>query len=103
MGVMLTEITEISSGRKVLNDMPIRFKAVKLSDRFAIFRSKNQSAPATPFCQFRGYGDRSGCAGFGRQNRYFCTGIEHDFRRGAIADEYHTPPGGQSIWASTRP
>ncbi|MRS64949.1 GWxTD domain-containing protein [Larkinella terrae] len=36
-GVMLAEITEISSGRKVLNDMPIRFKATKLSDRFAFF------------------------------------------------------------------
>ncbi|RRB07722.1 GWxTD domain-containing protein [Larkinella rosea] len=39
-GVMLAEITEISSGRKVLNDMPIRFKATKLSDRFAFFDPK---------------------------------------------------------------
>ncbi|MFC5411523.1 GWxTD domain-containing protein [Larkinella bovis] len=36
-GVMLNEITEISTGRKVLNDLPVRFKTVKLGDRFAIF------------------------------------------------------------------
>ncbi|WP_138992058.1 GWxTD domain-containing protein [Larkinella sp. C7] len=39
-GVMLLEITEISTGRKVLNDLPIRFKTVKLSDRFAFFDPK---------------------------------------------------------------
>ncbi|GAB3332676.1 hypothetical protein GCM10027299_39450 [Larkinella ripae] len=39
-GVMLNEITEISSGRKVLNDLPIRFRVVKLSDRFALFDPK---------------------------------------------------------------
>ncbi|GAB3894031.1 hypothetical protein GCM10028803_08880 [Larkinella knui] len=41
-GVMLAEVTEISSGRKVLNDLPIRFKAVKLSDRFALFNPKSK-------------------------------------------------------------
>ncbi|RAJ95846.1 GWxTD domain-containing protein [Larkinella arboricola] len=39
-GVMLNEITEISTGRKVLNDLPVRFKTVKLGDRFAIFNPK---------------------------------------------------------------
>ncbi|WP_460638802.1 GWxTD domain-containing protein [Larkinella harenae] len=39
-GVMLNEITEISTGRKVLNDLPIRFKTVKLGDRFALYDPK---------------------------------------------------------------
>ncbi|MGA0555462.1 GWxTD domain-containing protein [Larkinella sp. VNQ87] len=39
-GVMLNEITEISTGRKVLNDLPIRFKTAKLGDRFALFNPK---------------------------------------------------------------
>ncbi len=35
--VLLTEITEISTGTKARNDLLVRFKALKLSDRFALF------------------------------------------------------------------
>ncbi len=35
--VLLTEITEISSGAKARNDLTLRFKATKLSDGFALF------------------------------------------------------------------
>ena len=36
-GILLTEITETNSGKKALNDLPIRFKPTKMSDRFALF------------------------------------------------------------------
>lgn len=36
-GVLLSELAEIASPKKVLNDLQIRFKAVKLSDRLALF------------------------------------------------------------------
>lgn len=39
-GILLAEFTETSGGRKVLHDLPIRFKAVKLSDRFALYSPK---------------------------------------------------------------
>lgn len=35
--VLLTEISETGTGKKALNDLPIRFKPAKLSDQFAIF------------------------------------------------------------------
>jgi GWxTD domain-containing protein len=35
--VLLTEITETSSGTKARNDLSLRFKATKLSDRFTLF------------------------------------------------------------------
>jgi len=41
-GVLLAEFTETTTGRKVLHDLPLRFRAAKLSDRFAFFnRSTN--------------------------------------------------------------
>lgn len=42
--VLLTEITETSSGTKARNDLPLRFKAPKLSDRFTLFE-KNGKQP----------------------------------------------------------
>ncbi|UFH53640.1 GWxTD domain-containing protein [Spirosoma sp. KNUC1025] len=35
--VLLTEITEANSGTKARNDLPLRFKATKLSERFTLF------------------------------------------------------------------
>ena len=43
-GILLTEITETASSKKSLNDLPLRFKTTKLSDRFAFF-DKNGTAP----------------------------------------------------------
>ncbi len=37
VGVLLTEISEVGTGKKALNDLPLRFKATKLSDQFALF------------------------------------------------------------------
>jgi GWxTD domain-containing protein len=36
-GVMIVEITDISTGQKVLQDVPLRFKSTRTSDRFAVF------------------------------------------------------------------
>lgn len=35
--VMLTEITEVSSGKKALNDLQLRFRAPRITDRFTLF------------------------------------------------------------------
>jgi GWxTD domain-containing protein len=35
--VLLTEISETGTGKKALNDLPIRFKPTRLSDQFAVF------------------------------------------------------------------
>ena len=35
--ILLTEITETNSGKKALNDLSLRFKTTKMSDRFALF------------------------------------------------------------------
>jgi GWxTD domain-containing protein len=40
-GVLLTEMTETNTGKKALNDLPIRFKTNKMSDRFALFDAKS--------------------------------------------------------------
>ncbi|MBC8156293.1 MAG: GWxTD domain-containing protein [Bacteroidetes bacterium] len=40
--LLLTEITETSSGKKSLNDLPIRFAAPRLLDRFALFDAAGQ-------------------------------------------------------------
>ncbi|GAA4445828.1 hypothetical protein GCM10023189_00200 [Nibrella saemangeumensis] len=40
--VLLTEISETTSGKKSLNDIPIRFKATKLSDRFSLYSPNGQ-------------------------------------------------------------
>ncbi|CCH55613.1 hypothetical protein BN8_04882 [Fibrisoma limi BUZ 3] len=42
--VLLTEMTEVSTGAKARNDLPVRFRAVKLSDRYALF-DKNGRLP----------------------------------------------------------
>ncbi|MFD2933386.1 GWxTD domain-containing protein [Spirosoma flavum] len=42
--VLLTEITEVNSGTKARNDLTLRFKAAKLSDRFTLF-DKNGKQP----------------------------------------------------------
>ncbi|OIN55824.1 GWxTD domain-containing protein [Arsenicibacter rosenii] len=36
-GILLTEITETNNGKKALNDLPVRFRSTKLSDRYALF------------------------------------------------------------------
>lgn len=40
--LLLTEITETSTGKKALNDLQIRFQAAKLTDRFTLFDKKGQ-------------------------------------------------------------
>ncbi|WP_420148569.1 GWxTD domain-containing protein [Spirosoma sp.] len=40
--VLLTEITETGSGTKARNDLPLRFKGAKLSDRFTLFDKNGQ-------------------------------------------------------------
>ncbi|WP_375444658.1 GWxTD domain-containing protein [uncultured Fibrella sp.] len=35
--ILLTEISETGTGKKALNDLPLRFKPTKLSDQFAVF------------------------------------------------------------------
>ncbi|RDB05882.1 GWxTD domain-containing protein [Runella aurantiaca] len=40
--VMLAEISEIGTTKKVLNDLAVRFNAPKLSDRFALFERTGQ-------------------------------------------------------------
>ncbi|WP_345265965.1 GWxTD domain-containing protein [Nibrella viscosa] len=40
--VLLTEISETSNGKKALNDLPIRFKSTKLSDRFSLYTPNGQ-------------------------------------------------------------
>ncbi|GAB4002735.1 hypothetical protein GCM10028807_61930 [Spirosoma daeguense] len=40
--ILLTEITETSSGTKARNDLPLRFKPTKLSDRFNLFSKDGQ-------------------------------------------------------------
>ncbi|HEX9956504.1 MAG TPA: GWxTD domain-containing protein [Fibrella sp.] len=35
--ILLTEISETSTGKKALNDLPLRFKPTKLSDKFTVF------------------------------------------------------------------
>ncbi len=35
--ILLTEVSETSTGKKALNDLPLRFKPTKLSDRFTVF------------------------------------------------------------------
>lgn len=35
--ILLTEISEMSTGKKALNDLPLRFRPTKLSDRYALF------------------------------------------------------------------
>ncbi|GAB3562405.1 hypothetical protein GCM10027578_04710 [Spirosoma luteolum] len=35
-GVLLTEITEVASGTKARNDLPLRFRGLRTSDRFAL-------------------------------------------------------------------
>ncbi len=40
--LLLTEITETSTGKKSLNDLPIRFLAPRLADRFALFDAAGQ-------------------------------------------------------------
>lgn len=42
--VLLTEITETNSGTKARNDLPLRFTATKLSDRFALFEKDGKQA-----------------------------------------------------------
>ncbi|GAB4017610.1 hypothetical protein GCM10028773_14580 [Spirosoma koreense] len=42
--VLLTEITETNSGTKARNDLPLRFQATKLSDRFMLFSKMGQQA-----------------------------------------------------------
>lgn len=42
--ILLTEITETNTGTKARNDLPLRFKATKLSDRFTLF-DKNGKQP----------------------------------------------------------
>ncbi|MES2733058.1 MAG: GWxTD domain-containing protein [Bacteroidota bacterium] len=41
-GVLIVEITDISTGQKILHDVPLRFAASKLSDRFAVFGKDGQ-------------------------------------------------------------
>ena len=36
-GVMIVEITDISTGQKVLQDVPLRFKSTRTGDRFTVF------------------------------------------------------------------
>ncbi len=40
--LLLSEITETSSGKKALNDLPVRFVAPRLLDRFALFDAKGR-------------------------------------------------------------
>ncbi|MEZ4902566.1 MAG: hypothetical protein R2822_12850 [Spirosomataceae bacterium] len=40
--VLLSEISEIGTTKKVLNDLAVRFKETKLSDRFALFEKTGQ-------------------------------------------------------------
>jgi GWxTD domain-containing protein len=35
--ILLTEISEMSTGKKALNDLPLRFKTTRLSDRYTLF------------------------------------------------------------------
>jgi GWxTD domain-containing protein len=40
--VLLTEVTEIASGTKARNDLPLRFRGLRLSDRFALTDATGQ-------------------------------------------------------------
>jgi GWxTD domain-containing protein len=40
-GVLLTEITETATGKKALNDLPLRFRATNLNDRITLFDPKS--------------------------------------------------------------
>ncbi|WP_027302857.1 GWxTD domain-containing protein [Rudanella lutea] len=40
--IMLTEITEVNSGRKALNDLQIRFQAPRITDRFTLFDAQGR-------------------------------------------------------------
>jgi GWxTD domain-containing protein len=42
-GVLLAEITDISTGQKVLHDVPLRFNSTKINDRFAVFGQQGKA------------------------------------------------------------
>ena len=49
--VLLTEISESATGKKALNDLPVRFKPTKLSDQFAIYDAAGQQPLLRNFIQ----------------------------------------------------
>lgn len=49
--VLLTEISESATGKKALNDLPIRFKPTKLSDQFAVYGANGQMPLLRNFVQ----------------------------------------------------
>ncbi|WP_234733112.1 GWxTD domain-containing protein [Tellurirhabdus bombi] len=49
IGVMLAEFVDANNGRKVLHDLPIRFRSTRLSDHYALFN------PKTGFPQLKNY------------------------------------------------
>lgn len=76
-GVMLTEITETNTGKKALNDLPIRFKTSKMSDRFALFDAQ------TGLPQLRNYAHAGDTILLrdvaGTQKPLFAFRYKHDF------------------------
>jgi len=52
-GVMLAELSEIGTTKKMLNDLAIRFKAAKLSDRFTMFEPTGQIPSLQNFVNVR--------------------------------------------------
>ena len=49
--VLLTEISESATGKKALNDLPMRFKPTKLSDQFAVYGANGQMPLLRNFVQ----------------------------------------------------
>ena len=49
--ILLTEISEIGTGKKSLNDLPLRFKPAKLSDQFAVFDAAGRLPQLRNFVQ----------------------------------------------------
>lgn len=41
--IMLTEITEVNSGKKALNDLQLRFRAPRITDRYALFEADGKT------------------------------------------------------------
>ncbi|MBO0936515.1 GWxTD domain-containing protein [Fibrella sp. HMF5335] len=49
--ILLTEISESATGKKALNDLPLRFKPAKLSDQFAVYDGAGQQPLLRNFAQ----------------------------------------------------
>jgi GWxTD domain-containing protein len=76
-GVMLIEIAEIGTSKKVLNDLSVRFKAVKLSDRFALFDKSGSTIQMRNYVTVNDTFMLSDV--YGTNKKLFVSRYQHDF------------------------